>query len=210
MKKKLKKSIKKFLIILIFIFAISFLGTKTYARYISNASDEDEIRVAKFGKLTLVEKLDGVVQENNLDTISIVDSNFTLGDAINKEVYIEFIDSEVSTYIFLVIDSINWKYDDLLKEFKVENNNTKLLSFNLDSSWNYLKSSDNKHIFYYEFDVNTDKTTKFDVMNQINTGIIGYYDIEFVNDSQIKFNAYNIQKDDTLNVEEAWDYLNIE
>lgn len=212
-RRRLKKKVKIFLItiVLILISSLSLSILISYARYTSEANDSDEIRVAKTGTLTLVEKLNGEVQENNSDSLNIIESVFSLGENINKEVYIEFTNSEVSTYLFLVIDSENWEYNDETKEFSVLNNNSKLLSFNINNNWIYLEnlSNQNKFIFYHELDVTSDTSTKFDVMNQINTGMIGYNDIEILNNSQIKFNAYSIQKNDDLSIEESWEYLNI-
>ena len=131
----------------------SFGFSKSYARYTSQTSDEDEIRVAKFGKLTLIEKLNGEVQENDLDLVEVINTSLELGNDIDKEVYLEFVDSEVSTYLFLVIDSVNWIYDDNYKEFNVINNNSHLLSFNINDKWSYLDkfSNDNRFVFYYEY-----------------------------------------------------------
>jgi len=168
-RRRLKKKVKRFLIVFVLVLISSLTISKTYARYTAEVVDDDEIRVAKYGSLTLVEKLNGEIQENNLETASILEYEFELGNNIDKEVYIEFINSEVSVYVFLTIESVNWNYDNSLKEFYIMNNNSKLLSFNLDSNWNYLEnlSDENKFIFYIEFDVKNNPSTKLEVMNQI-------------------------------------------
>jgi len=211
-RRRLKKKVKRFLIVFVLVLISSLTISKTYARYTAEVVDDDEIRVAKYGSLTLVEKLNGEIQENNLETASILEYEFELGNNIDKEVYIEFINSEVSVYVFLTIESVNWNYDNSLKEFYIMNNNSKLLSFNLDSNWNYLEnlSDENKFIFYIEFDVKNNPSTKLEVMNQINTGIIGIDDIELLQNTQLKFNAYSIQKNDDITIEETWNYVNIE
>lgn len=189
----------------------SFISNYSYARYIGSKTAENDIKVANFGKLKLVEKLNGEIQVNNLETESIVESDFILGENIDKEVYIEFTQSNVSTYLFLELDVVNWKYDIESREVELLNNDTKILSFEMNNIWNYSEnlSDDKKLIFYYEIDVNKNNSTKFDVMNQIITGIISIDDISILNESKIKFNAYAIQKGDSLSIEQMWDYLNM-
>ena len=214
MKKKyvLKKKYKVFLILLLVLFLSSSFASTSFARYVSNADVTNEIRVAKYGDLTLVEKLDGVIQDNKLDSNTSVSTNIPLGENIDKEVYIEFNNSEISAYLFLVVETVNWNYDDNLKEFSILNNGAKLLLFNIKSDWIFLNdlSSPNKYVFYYEYDVNNMITNKIEVMNQIETGMISYNDLEVLNNDQINFQAYSIQKHDGLTVGDSWDYLNIE
>lgn len=206
-----RKKYKKALIIMLLL-ANSFTISLTYAKYVSETGSSDEIRVAKFGKLTLTEKLNGEVQINNSETITTVNYEINPGVNIDKEVYLEYVDTEVSTYLFLIIDSINWTYNSINKEFNILNNNTSLLSFKINSNWNYLEnlSDENKFIFYDEFDINDDTTTKYEIMNQINTGLITSNDLEILNNSQIKFSVYSIQKNAEMTAEESWNYLNIE
>lgn len=200
-------------ILLLILLCISrpFIVNYSYARYIGNKTIENEIKVAKSGKLKLVEKLNGEIQVNNSSEVSIVESDFILGENIDKEVYIEYSESDVSAYLFLELNVVNWKYDVESRNVELLNNDTKILSFEINNIWNYNEnlSDDKKLIFYYEVDVNKNNLTRFNVMNQIVTGIISIDDIPVLADSEIKFNAYAIQKGDSLSIEQMWDYLNV-
>lgn len=189
----------------------SFISNYSYARYVGSKTVENDIKVAKFGNLKLIEKLNGEIQENNLNTIGIVESDFILGEDINKEVYIEYTESDVSTYLFLELDVVNWEYDDETRIIEVSNNNSKIMFFYIDDIWNYVESLSNnkKIIFYHEIDINNNNLTKFNVMNQIKTGIISVDDIPTLNECELKFNAYAIQKNDSISIEQMWDYLNM-
>jgi len=76
------------LIIIIFIFISSINVSKSYARYISSANNTSEIGVANYGELTLVETLNGVVEENNSTSKNIIEEEIELGSDILKEVYL--------------------------------------------------------------------------------------------------------------------------
>lgn len=210
MKKLFNKRNSLILITTLFLLS-SFSISKSYSRYMTNLSDTSEIGVASYGNLTLVEKLNGVVLENSLDSDNIILENIELGKDIEKEIYLEFTGSDVSANLFLVVEGVNWKYDDTIKEFYVDNNNSHVLYFKLNDIWTYQesKSSENKFVFYYEYDVNNNNSTKFEVMNKIIPNIVCYDDIEFINNSQIKFSAYSIQKNNSLSIDESFDLLNI-
>jgi len=208
--KSKKNNTKKLLIILLLV--CSFTISLSYARYTSEFSSSNQVRVAKSGELTLVEKLNGEIENNNLDVANNYSHEIVSGGFIDKEVYIEFKNNEISTYLFLVIDSINWSYDEISKKISVINNNSSLLSFDINTAWNFLEevSNENKLVFYLLVDVNNNENNnnKYEVMSQIDVGLITVNDEEIINNSSLRFNAYSIQKNDDINEIDAWNYLN--
>lgn len=205
--KKIKT--KKMLIILLLV--CSFTISLSYARYTSEFSSSNQVRVAKSGELTLVEKLNGEIENNNLDVANNYNHEIVSGGFIDKEVYIEFTNNEISTYLFLVIDSINWSYDEISKKISVINNNSSLLSFDIDAKWIFLEevSNESKLVFYHLVDANNNEiNNKYEVMSQIDVGLITVNDEEIINNSSLRFNAYSIQKNDDINEIDAWNYLN--
>lgn len=213
MKKKIRLKRKIKLTLLVFLLALTtyFGVTTTYSRYVSEVNTNDEIKVANAGDLNLVEKLDGEVQENNLDNDTLVESEIILGENIKKEVYVEFLNSEVSNYLFLIINIENWNYDNNLKEFSVINNHSKLLRFYLNDTWSYLEeySNENMYVFFGEYDVNEIGNNKIDVITEVVTNIISENDIETLNSTKVDFEVLSIQKTDGLSVSDAWNYLNM-
>lgn len=207
--KSKKNNKKKLLIILLLV--CSFTTSLSYARYTSEFSSSNQVRVAKSGELTLVEKLNGEIENNNLDVANNYSHEIVSGGFIDKEVYIEFTNNEISTYLFLVIDSINWSYDEISKKISVINNNSSLLSFDIDAKWIFLEevSNESKLVFYHLVDVNNNEiNNKYEVMSQIDVGLITVNDEEIINNSSLRFNAYSIQKNDDINEIDAWNYLN--
>ena len=206
-KLKNKKTIIFILILLISSLTISF----SYSRYTSAGNYSDQIRVAKSGELNLIEKINGEIQDNSSDIINNISYDIISDDIIDKEVYIEFMDAEVSTYLFLIIDSVNWTYDNDLKVISLKNNSSKLLSFNINNEWNFIEevSSGNKFVFYRLIDINNNDSDKYDVMNQISVGFVNVKDKEIISNSSLRFSAYSIQKSNNISAIEAWNYLNL-
>lgn len=207
---KRKKNI--FLIIAILLVVSSFVVSISYARYTSVLSSSDLVRVAKAGDLVLVEKLNGEVQNNKLDSINEITHEIVSGGVVDKEVYIEFTETEVSTYVYLVIDNVNWTYNKELNKLSVINNKSDLLAFTLDDIWIFLDevSNDDQFVFYTLVNVkDTNYNEKLNVMSKINVGIINVNDIEKINNSSLKFNAYSIQKGNNISALTAWGYLNL-
>ena len=210
---KIKLRYEKTIKILALMFLIVILFTSisqrtTYARYISQFEAESEVGVVKFGTLNLVEKLDGEIQDNKTNTVSI-EKEFVIGENINKEVYLEYEGSEVSTYLFLVIKVDKWNYNNDRKEFGIFNNDTRLMYFNINNIWTYADnlSNDTEKVFYYDYDVLNDKNNKFEIMNQIYLGIIGYDDLNLIKDNKLNFKIYSIQKNNKLDIATHWSYL---
>lgn len=210
---KIKLRYEKTIKILALMFLIVILFTSisqrtTYARYISQFEAESEVGVVKFGTLNLVEKLDGEIQDNKTNTVSI-EKEFVIGENINKEVYLEYEGSEVSTYLFLVIKVDKWNYNNDRKEFGIFNNDTRLMYFNINNIWTYADnlSSDTEKVFYYDYDVLNDKNNKFEIMNQIYLGMIGYDDLNLIKDNKLNFKIYSIQKNNKLDIATHWSYL---
>lgn len=81
--------------------------------------------------------------------------------------------------------------------------------FNINNIWTYADnlSSDTELVFYYDYDVVNEKNTKFEIMNQINQGIITYDDIDSINNNKINFKIYSIQKNNKLDISTHWSYL---
>lgn len=208
---KLKRKVKITLLTIMLAFTTYFGITTTYSRYVSEVDSTNKIKVANSGELKVVEKIDGELEENNLDIDNLVEYEITLGENIKKEVYVEFLNSEVSNYLFLEIDVLGWSYDNNLKEFSIINNSSKILRFYLNNSWNYLEqfSTDNKYVFIMEYDVNEIGNNKIEVVNEIVTNIISENDFDSLNSSQVNFNVKSIQKTDGLSTEDAWNYLNM-
>ena len=206
-KLKNKKTIIFIVILLISSLTISF----SYSRYTSAGNYSDQIRVAKSGELNLIEKINGEIQDNSSDIINNISYDIISDDIIDKEVYIEFMDAEVSTYLFLIIDSVNWTYDNDLKDISLKNNSSKLLSFNINNEWNFIEevSSGNKFVFYRLIDINNNDSDKYDVMNQISVGFVNVKDKEIISNSSLRFSAYSIQKSNNISAIEAWNYLNL-
>lgn len=210
---KIKLRYEKTIKILALMFLVVILFTSisqrtTYARYISQFEAESEVGVVKFGTINLVEKLDGEIQDNKTNTVSI-EKEFVIGENINKEVYLEYEGSEVSTYLFLVIKVDKWNYNNDRKEFGIFNNDTRLMYFNINNIWTYADnlSSDTEKVFYYDYDVLNDKNNKFEIMNQIYLGMIGYDDLNLIKDNKLNFKIYSIQKNNKLDIATHWSYL---
>ena len=196
------------LIFLLVVFFSSIAKRTTYARYISEFESESEVGVVKFGTINLVEKLNGEIQDNKTTSVNLT-TDILLGENIDKEVYLEYTGSEVSTYLFLVINVEKWEYNDTRKEFGIFNNNARLIYFNINDIWTYSDnlSSEKEKVFYYDYDVLNDKNNKFEIMNQIKLGVIGYNDIETVNNNKLNFKIYSIQKNNKLDITTHWSYL---
>ena len=207
---KSKKNIKMPILVILLLIS-SLVISFSYARYISEVNSKDQVKVAKFGELTLVEKMNGEVQSNNFSTISDFSYDIISGCVIDKEVYVEFTDSEISTYLFLVIDAVNWSYDDILNKMMIINNKSNLLSFSIDNTWSFLEeaSTDGKFVFYYLVDVNGNNNGKYNVMNQIDVGFITAKDEDKINNSNLRFSVYGIQKNNSIDAMSAWNYLNL-
>ena len=210
---KIKLRYEKTIKILALMFLVVILFTSisqrtTYARYISQFEAESEVGVVKFGTINLVEKLDGEIQDNKTNTVSI-EKEFVIGENINKEVYLEYEGSEVSTYLFLVIKVDKWNYNNDRKEFGIFNNDTRLMYFNINNIWTYADnlSSDTEKVFYYDYDVLNDRNNKFEIMNQIYLGMIGYDDLNLIKDNKLNFKIYSIQKNNKLDIATHWSYL---
>ena len=210
--KKLFNKKNNLIIIIILLLMISLFNMKSYARYMTNLTDISEIGIASYGNLTLVEKLNGVIQENNLESDNIINLDIEIGKDLEKEVYLEFTGSDVSAYLFLIVEGVNWQYDDTIKEFYILNNNSRVMYFKLNDIWNYYesKSLENKFVFYYEYDVNNNDLVKFDVINKIIPNIVCYSDIEFINNSELRFSSYSIQKNNNLTIDSSFSLLNID
>ena len=208
---KLKRKVKITLLTIMLAFTTYFGITTTYSRYVSEVDSTNKIKVANSGELKVVEKIDGELEENNLDIDNLVEYEITLGENIKKEVYVELLNSEVSNYLFLEVDVLGWSYDNNLKEFSIINNSSKILRFYLNNSWNYLEqfSADNKYIFVMDYDVNEIGNNKIEVVNEVVTNIISENDFDSLNSSQVNFNVKSIQKTDGLSIEDAWNYLNM-
>lgn len=206
-----KKEMIKVLVLSVMLFLSSFGATVTYSKYVSGLSDTDEVRVAKAGELVLVEKLNGIVQANNSSSTNEITHEIVSGGVVDKEVYVELYEPEVSTYIFLVVNNVNWTYDNELRKLSVINNKSDLLYFTIDDNWNFLEevSDESKFVFYHLVDVNDSSNTgKYNVLDKINVGIINVKDIDSIDNSRLNFSAYSIQKaNDDTTVIEAWNNL---
>lgn len=208
MKQKYTKVFKVTALVFLIVIFFTALGKRTtYARYVSQIESESEVGVVKFGTLNLVEKENGEIK-NNKTSLSI-NTDLKLGEDINKEVYLEYTGSEVSTYLFLVINVENWQYNDTRKEFGIFNKDTRLLYFNINDIWTYAEnlSSDTEKVFYYDYDVLTEQNNKFEIMNQIKLGMIGYDDVVKINNNELNFKVYSIQKNNKLDITTHWSYL---
>lgn len=196
------------LMFLLVIFFTSMSQRTTYARYVSQFEAESEVGVVKFGTLNLVEKLNGEIQDNKTTNLD-VNTEIVLGNDINKEVYLEYTGSEVSTYLFLVIKVEKWQYNNTRNEFGIFNNDVRLMYFNINDIWTYADnlSSDTEKVFYYDYDVVNDKNNKFEIMNQIKLGMIGYNDIDSLKNNKLNFKIYSIQKNNKLDLATHWSYL---
>lgn len=210
------KIIIKYIIITSFLIIISFASTASYARYISNANGEDEVRIAKYGELYLTETYNGIEEINNNESLELKLINVNPGENIDKKISISFTDSEVSTYIFFVIETNRWSVDELNSEVAMRNGNSKLLNFTISNNWFYLNNEmiendvnglTKRFIFYYDYDINNINEDSIEVFNGINTNTITYNDIDIINDSILTFKTYSIQKNDGLTPEEAWEFL---
>ena len=187
---KMLRSYKKEIITLVLVAMLAVLTsfqTLSYAKYVSSAEAKDEIRVAKYGKLSLIETLDGVVESNDSTEISIKTLPVKSGENLNKSVSVSFLNSEVSTYLFFVIETNNWVYKEGTNEINLLNNGSKILNMDIDDNWSFFKQETiendtnnlvSRIIFCYEYDVNGNSLTNLSVFNEITTGIISEKDIK--------------------------------
>lgn len=152
-----------------------YLTSGLYAKYTTQDRASDSSRVIMFGGLALEEtcgfwKNDKFV-EGDLTIIPGVD--------LVKDVEVSFTGSEADTYIFVEAEMKGWVTTDHVKFFvmseEVKNDKGEVVrgsielmsvSLNVDnSSWEYLTSDGNTHVYYKLLESN-DKLTKADFVGE--------------------------------------------
>ena len=181
---------------LTFVLLSSHITSSQYARFVSQASGSDSARVIKFGQLRIVPE-----GESN--------SVFAPGVPIKKDFLVSFGGSEASTIVFIAVDAPGWT----LSNDKTFTDSQDQLSWTVADGWSYLKSDNDKHIYYIELApkakleeehfIEGDQDSKTGKINVINTGTVSDYNRY----TQVSFSikGYVVQSNGFTTVEKAWD-----
>ena len=203
-------------VICLIVLLIPFITKNSYAKYTKNISSRDSVgTVAKFGTLNLYEY---TVEDNSLIDSNMANFNENInvndGQNISKKVEISYTKGEVSAYIFLAVEAMDWTYTQGTKTLSVKGtNNVDLIYWKLNDNWTYFSTEElnsaKRYIFYHL--VREGEEFYDTVLDQIRVNPISVEDKDILNnDHSIKFNAYAIQKNGMDNVEMAWNYAKTE
>ena len=152
-----------------------YLTSGLYAKYTTQDRASDSSRVIMFGGLALEETC-GFMKDDEF-----VEGDLTIIPGVNlvKDVEVSFTGSEADTYIFVEAEMKGWVTTDHVKFFvmseEVKNDKGEVvrgsielmsMSLNVDnSSWEYLTSEGNTHVYYKLLESN-DKLTKADFVGE--------------------------------------------
>lgn len=204
-------------IIIILTVVSLYLLSGLYSKYHSRVDGKSNIRAAKLGELQLIE--DAVI--NTDDDISInnelviEDFDVYSGEEVNKSVSLTYSTGELDSYIYFVVYTNNWNYDEENRTFYIKNNinDSYLMHFTINDEWNYIKKDTMKskegEINCFVFYVKVLENINFEsnIMDTIHVDLISYDNLDVISGTKLRFGAYVISEKFLLTPGLAWDSL---
>lgn len=200
---KRRKNYKKYFILVIYLLVASVLISShsvatIYAKYRSVSTSYDTARVAKFGELELYEyTIDG----NELisgTTARIENVDLITGKDVNKNLSLKYYGSEVTSYLYFVINTNSWKLyvKDEVNKLVLENENKDhLMYIEIDNSWTYLEdiSENGKYILYKTIEPNIAHNEQ--IIKKVNVNSISMNDSKKLKniDTSLSFDVHAVQ-----------------
>lgn len=176
-----------------------YFSSGTLAKYKSISSVNENARVAKFGELTFLEyKSDGTTlilgNEAQLETVLV-----SAGTSVDKKLELSFSGSEVSVYLFFVVETSGWDISDS-KDLVIKGlSNDTMVIWKPNDKWNYLKQEDidNDKVRYVYYTV-VDKNVNFtdSIMESLEVNSIGLVDANMLRSPgySLSFKVFAVSK----------------
>ena len=172
----------------------TYMSSGLFAKYSTMGKGGDSARVIQFGKLTVTETLDTGVAPNGGNLI------FVPGTTMKKDITVAFEGSEADTVVFVALEAKGWSFtppnatDPV--SFALKQGEDTLMSWEVESGWNYLASDGVLHVFYIFLDSNTpleNKPVIKDGMITVNVATYDAYDALAGADLNLDITAYAVQ-----------------
>ena len=172
----------------------TYMSSGLFAKYSTMGMGGDSARVIQFGELTVTETLDIGVTPTGGDLI------FVPGTTMKKEITVDFEGSEADTVVFVELEAKGWNFTAPNApdpaSFALKQGENTLMSWEVESSWNYLASDGERHVFYIFLDSNTlleNKPVIKDGMITVNVATYDAYDALAGADLNLDITAYAVQ-----------------
>lgn len=173
----------------------TYMSSGLFAKYSTMGMGGDSARVIKFGELTVTETLDIGVTPNGGNLI------FVPGTTMKKDITVDFEGSEADTVVFVELETKGWRFTPANApdpaSFALKQGEDTLMSWEVESDWNYLASDeDERHVFYIFLDSNTpleNKPVIKDGKVTVNVATYDAYDALAGADLNLDITAYAVQ-----------------
>ena len=170
----------------------TYMSSGLFAKYSTMGSGGDSARVIQFGELTVTETLD------TGDTTTGGDLIFVPGTSLKKELTVDFEGSEADTVVFVELEAKGWSFTNATDpaSFELNQSENTLMSWEVESGWNYLASDGERHVFYIFLDSNTpleNKPVIKDGKVTVNVATYDAYDALAGVDLNLDVTAYAVQ-----------------
>ena len=169
----------------------TYMSSGLFAKYSTMDSGGDSARVIQFGELTVTETLDTGVTATGGNLI------FVPGTSLKKELTVDFKGSEADTVVFVELEAKGWDFTATdPASFELEQSGNTLMSWEVESGWNYLASDGERHVFYIFLDSNTpleNKPVIKDGKITVNVATYDAYDALAGADLNLDITAYAVQ-----------------
>lgn len=194
---------------IIYLFVASLLVTGAgFSKYVTSGGFNDGARVAKFGELAIYE-----TDKNNTKVDGQV-LIYTPGVPIEKNPAVDFVGSEVSSYIYVEVSADRWTFNGVDTYTMSRDDSTVLLSWKIDTAkWTYLTTDSGSQIFYREYEAGTTNLSGINIIKDNNitvSDVITKTEMETYRASinLLEFKAYAVQLDGSMNALAEWNEVN--
>ena len=172
----------------------TYMSSGLFAKYSTMGMGGDSARVIQFGELTVTETLDIGVTPNGGNLI------FVPGTTMKKDITVDFEGSEADTVVFVELEAKGWNFTAPNAtdpaSFELKQGENTLMSWEVESGWNYLASDGERHVFYIFLDSNTplkNKPVIKDGKVTVNVATYDAYDALAGADLNLDITAYAVQ-----------------
>ena len=172
----------------------TYMSSGLFAKYSTMGMGGDSARVIQFGELTVTETLDIGVTPTGGNLI------FVPGTTMKKEITVDFEGSEADTVVFVELEAKGWNFTAPNApdpaSFALKQGENTLMSWEVESGWNYLASDGERHVFYIFLDSNTplkNKPVIKDGKITVNVATYDAYDALAGVDLNLDVTAYAVQ-----------------
>ena len=172
----------------------TYMSSGLFAKYSTMGMGGDSARVIQFGELTVTETLDTGVTPSGGDLF------FVPGTTMKKELTVDFEGSEADTVVFVALEAKGWNFTAPNApdpaSFALKQGENTLMSWEVESCWNYLASDGERHVFYIFLDSNTplkNKPVIKDGKITVNVATYDAYDALAGADLNLDITAYAVQ-----------------